>query len=207
MPSRLYLPQSLRRMAAYFIDEICLALLLFPLWRIVWDVFFVDDDLFLSLPAFFFLMFFPALYQFVFWSFFSRTPGQWVMGLWLVQASDDGRRVTWTQALLRALAMRLSLFFSYAIYLVAFFRYDRTHLGDWVAETRVMQEMETPRRIRLHPIVGTILILLYISDGFSRAMLTWECIDWENGQIEMHDFMDSYWTPDIGFEMTDESDD
>lgn len=205
MTNKLYLPQSLRRITAYGIDQCCLVLLLFPLWKIVWEVFTLDNDLFLSLPAFFFLLLFPALYQFVFLSFFSRTPGQWVMGLWVVSGRDDRRRVSVWQALLRALGMRLSLFFSYGIYLVALFRYDRTHLADWIAETRVMQESETPRRIRLHPILGALLVFLYVSDGFSRAILTYECIDWGSGQVEMHDFMEAYWGSDLDFEYpTDE---
>lgn len=204
MTKDLALPQTLRRLAAHGVDEICIGLLLFPLWRLIWDVFTTDEDVFISIPMLFFILFFPMLYQFVFLMLFSRTPGKWLLNMWVVDAHDSSQKISWAQALLRALTSRLSLFLSWAIYALAFFRYDRTHLADWVAETRVMQESETPRRPRLHPWFAGFLVVFYAGEGFSQAMMIWESIDWGSNRVELHDFFASTWNSDLGFEAAEE---
>jgi uncharacterized RDD family membrane protein YckC len=136
------------------------------------------------------LFFVPALYEFVFLTLMQATPGKWFLGLKVVPFADPMGRLDWQQCVLRPLMGRLSFFFSWAIYALAFFRYDRTHAVDWVAETRVIQFTPRLTRAKLRPVLGSLLIILYVYEGLLSAKGVLQKVDWENGQVELRSLMD-----------------
>ncbi len=74
--------------------------------------------------------------------FLGATPAKLFFGLRIVNRHTGGE-LSWPQALIRVLTEHLSFFFGNSFLLLAFLRLDRTHLADWLAETRVVQL--TPR--------------------------------------------------------------
>lgn len=180
-----FVPETSRRLWAYFIDQVLVVILSFPLWSSSFAALIMGEEIFVSIPVFLLIIFFPGLYDFIFVALFGRTPGKWMMNMWIVPAADSQRPLHWTQALLRALCGRLSLFFSWAIFCLAFFRYDRTHLCDWVAETRVVQEKAPPRRFKLHPIVGSVLLVLYLIEGLAQAAQVLKRLDLAANRVEI----------------------
>ncbi len=183
-----YLPSTWKRCFAFAFDQFVMILLYFPLWGFWYEMMTSDEEvIYVPLSVYAFFLLFPFFYEFIFLFLFQQTPGKWVFGLWVVSPSDPARPLTWVQAFLRALVGRFSLFFSWAPYALVFFTYDRRHLVDWVAETRVLQDTPRARPPKIRWIVGIILVLFYVSEGFEHAMYTWDSIDWDSGRVDLQE--------------------
>jgi uncharacterized RDD family membrane protein YckC len=174
-----YVPSTWNRLIAKAIDQVASVIFFIPFFGKVITMLFTDEDVYISLPMLLFLLFIPAIYEALFLALMQRTPGKWMMGLKVVPNHDANENLRWDQCVLRPLTGRLSLFFSLAIYATAFFRYDRTHLADWVAETRVVQA--TPRRSRtnIRWLLGSLCIVMYTYEGINSAINVFDNIDWE----------------------------
>lgn len=91
--------------------------------------------------------------------FLGGSVGKLACGLRVVDRGTGGPLEP-IQALLRVLADELSVFFAFAPRALVYFRWDRTHLSDWIAETRVVSLKEQSFIPRLRPVTGSILVLL-----------------------------------------------
>ncbi|MNL00715.1 RDD family protein [compost metagenome] len=131
------------------------------------------------------LLLVPAIYEFIFLALMQATPGKWMMGLKVVPCNDPNAKLEFGHCLLRPLTGRLSLLLSWAIYAVAFFRYDRTHLCDWVAETRVIQFKPRAARTRLRWVLGTLFVISHGYEGLRSASHTLQQINWSEGKVDL----------------------
>lgn len=171
-----------------------------PFAGVFFRLMFSDEDVYVSLTQLLILFLMPAVYEFVFLVMMQATPGKWVFGLKVVPANNSAERLHWTQCLMRPLMGRLSLFFSVAIYALAFFRYDRTHLCDWVAETRVVQAQPRVKPARLRWFLGTLLVITYAYEGLVSSKLFLNSIDWSHRQADMRLLFDLQDYIDVDFE-------
>lgn len=96
--------------------------------------------------------------------FMSRTPGKWVMGLYVV-GYDGRRRLSWTRCLIRGFVQILSPILSLIPQILALFREDRKQLADLLAGTQVMQKSPRmrPPRIRKKLALGWIALFLALT--------------------------------------------
>ncbi len=122
-------------------------------------------------------------YRWLFVFFLGGTLGKLIMGLQIVPALRPNEALGLFQSFLRALADGLSLFFGQSLRALAFLRFDRTHVSDWVAETRVVQF--TPRK---HPprrrVWFTLVIVLFsFWNAFFRIYTTIHRVHFESGQF------------------------
>ncbi len=92
--------------------------------------------------------------------------GKILLGLRVI--NRNGGELTLMQALLRTLADELSIFFAFAPRALAYFRWDRTHLSDWIAETRVVSLKEQNFFPEARPLVGSVLVVLGLMWGVSN---------------------------------------
>lgn len=186
----IFVPSTLRRLLAQGIDQVIRLFFYLPFAKSFFLVIFTEGEVWISTGQLAVLFLVPAIYEFVFLTLFQATPGKWFLGLKVVPSADPKANLGWQQCVLRPLMGRLSFFFSWAIYAVAFFRFDRTHIVDWVAETRVIQS--TPRQVRakLRPILGSLLIIMNIYEGMVSARGVLQAVDWKNGQVELRSLMD-----------------
>lgn len=180
-----YFPSTLRRLAAKGIDSLIRSVFYLPFIKSFFLLAFTDEDVTISLISLFVMFITPVIYEFVFLVFMQATPGKWLMGLKVVPFSDVAADLDWRQCFLRPFVERLSFFFSLAIYAVAFFRYDRTHLADWIAETRVVQFAPRPASTKIRWFLGSILILVNVLEGVQSSVKMLRVIDWEKGQVEL----------------------
>lgn len=195
-----FVPSTWRRFFAYGIDQLVILPFYLPFAGIFFRLMFSDDDVYISLTQLFILFLMPAIYEFVFLVMLQATPGKWLLGLKVVPANNSAEKLHWSQCLMRPLVGRLSLFFSLAVYALAFFRYDRTHLCDWVAETRVVQGSPRPKPARLRWILGTLLVLGYVYEGLASAQLILNTIDWGNREANIRLLFDLEDYVDVTFE-------
>lgn len=185
-----YIPSTWRRLVAKGLDSVIRSIFYLPFVKSFFLLLFTDEDVRISLGSLLVMFIVPAIYEFVFLALMQATPGKWLMGLKVVPFNDASAHLDWRQCLLRPLMERLSFFFSLAIYALAFFRYDRTHLADWVAETRVVQFTPRPVRTKIRWFLGSIFVLLNVVEGLQSSARILDIIDWEKGQVELRLLMD-----------------
>ncbi|WII70889.1 RDD family protein [Bdellovibrio sp. 22V] len=195
-----YVPSTWKRFFAHGIDQLFILPFYLPFAGVFFRLAFTEDDVFLNFIQLAVLFLIPALFEFVFLYLLQATPGKWFLGLRVVPAGDYQKPLHWSQCVLRALAGRLSFFFSWAIYALAFFRYDRTHLCDWVAETRVVQATPRANKAELRWIVGVIFVLLYAYEGLVSSQMILKSIDWSNRQANLREVFDIQDYVDVTFE-------
>ncbi|MBX3019207.1 MAG: RDD family protein [Bdellovibrionaceae bacterium] len=91
--------------------------------------------------------------------FLGASLGKLACGLRVVDR-ETGGELQPIQVMLRVIADELAIFFAFAPRALALFRWDRTHLSDWIAETRVVSLKEQAYIPELRPVAGSILVLL-----------------------------------------------
>lgn len=187
----IYVPSTWRRLTAQAVDSLIRVVFYLPFAKALFTLAFTDEEVLVSLGHLLLMFLIPAIYEFIFLVLMQATPGKWLMGLKVVPFSNPSEKLHWSQCVLRPLTERLSLFFSWAIYAAAFFRYDRTHVADWVAETRVVQFTPRPQRAGIRWFLGTLLVIFYIYDGMHSAKNLIQVIDWENRQVDLRALLDS----------------
>lgn len=187
---RVFIPSTWSRLFAHGIDQMISLVLYIPFAGLVLKLLLSEEDVFLSLPQLLALFLLPAVYEFVFLVLMQTTPGKWMFGLKVVPFSNPTEPLKWTQCLLRPLVSRLSFFFGWAIFATAFFRYDRTHVSDWVAETRVIQNEPRKSLPKVRWIVGTFFILIYLYEGMISASAVINAIDWSAGRVNVRQLLE-----------------
>lgn len=185
MNNEFYFPSTWKRLSAYFIDQVFSLLFYIPFAGFFYRLTFTSDEVYVSVVELLILFLIPAIYEFVFLLWMQRTPGKALCGLWVVPFANTNDELDWRQCVLRPLVGRMSFFFSWSIFALAFFRYDRTHLADWVAETRVVQKVKRAETTKIRWFVGTILIFAYLSEGLTSSSAILNSIDWSNMQVEL----------------------
>lgn len=180
-----YVPSTYRRVMAFLIDQVVSLLMYVPFYGVFSRLILTDEEVHLSVVQLFILLLIPAVYEFVFLALMQATPGKWLMNLKVVPNHHPDHKLEFGQCLLRPLTGRLSLLLSWAIYALAFFRYDRTHLCDWIAETRVVQFKPRASHARVRWFLGSIFILSHTYEGLSSASHAIRQINWQEGQVDL----------------------
>lgn len=196
----IYVPSTWKRLLALGLDQIFILLFYIPFAKTFFQIFFTDDDVYISLAKLFVLFLVPAVYEFIFLVVLQATPGKWLVGLKVVPVHNAYAELHIYQCLLRPLVSRLSFFFSWAIYALAFFKYDRTHLADWVAETRVIQFTTRAQRPKIRWFLGLILILSNAYEGVISSSSVLNQIDWANKRVELRSLLNTSDLVDIQFD-------
>ncbi len=181
----IYVPSTWRRLLAVLIDQIFISICYLPFYRALYNVWFTEADVELNLFQLLMLFLIPALYETVSLMLIAATPGKWIMGLKVVPAHNPQEELDYAQCVLRPLTSRLSFFFSWAIFALAFFRYDRTHLSDWVAETRVVQFKPRNARAGIRWVLGLFLVVSYSYEGLIYACNVLNEINWQTGKGDL----------------------
>lgn len=186
-----HVPRTWDRVWALSVDGIILFVLSIPLWADLLVKFVTEDVVVLPWWRAIALLFLSTVYDFVFVWLWGKTPGKWMAGLRIIPTDLTRERPNFIESLIRALMDRLTLFFGYAPYCVAFFRYDRSHLLDLVAETRVVADKPRPINAKLRPLSGLILILFFAASSW-RSLDSWAgSVQWTSVGISLPGFRSS----------------
>lgn len=176
LPLAHHLPSHGTRFSAFLLDRFFVSLFFIPfafgelLHFLGW---LVDPGLrpAMSLPSLLLLAWFASyIYRVAFYFYLGATPGKLLGGLRLVPRdwipkTDDFGGLSFSQCLVHVFADDLSFFFAFAPSALLFFRLDRTHLSDWISETRVVSlepQIFVPRR---RPVLGSVLLILGLIAG------------------------------------------
>ncbi|MBX3040523.1 MAG: RDD family protein [Bdellovibrionaceae bacterium] len=176
-------PSTTLRIWAKAVDDALIAVFLIPAFGFSAFNLFSGGPIWVSWAFLAYFLSIPLLYEGLSLWLFGTTPGKWLFFLRVVPAMNPALPLKAGQTFTRALAGRFSFFFSYAIQVIAIFRYDRTHLADWLGGTRVITERPRPRQVAIHWIVGSIAIVLLLSSGLTMATLFLKGISIESGGL------------------------
>ncbi len=171
-------PSISRRFLARFLDQIFLVVVWIPLafksfaelfaggsWsgRIAWIA--------VDLKWLVFALVCQFLYRILFLKMYGATPGKLILGLRLISSAAQTKELTWLQTLIRVFADGLSFFFGLGLFSLALCRYDRCHVSDWLAETRVVRLSSESERLGLgapsrHIFGGLLFFFIFSTSGF-----------------------------------------
>ena len=180
-----FVASTWRRLFARGIDQVIRGLFYLPFGSLFFKLFMTSQEVRVSIVELFVLFMVPAIYEFVFLVLFQATPGKWLLGLKVAPFSSSESKLDLGQCFLRSLVGQFTFFFSWAIFAVAFFRYDRTHLADWIAGTRVVQSRPRLTQAKVRPILGLLFVILYSWEGLVSASSMIQKIDWSHGQADL----------------------
>lgn len=175
----IFVPTTASRLWARAIDAAIVGVFLAPAFG--WSWFFADHGEAVTIPwaLLVYLVAVPVLYETLAIWIFGQTFGKWVFSLHVVSARDDRRAADGWQSLLRAFAGRSTLIFSHGPHAFMFFRYDRTHLIDWVAGTRVVASRVRPDRPAPRVALGLIAVFIFGSAGWMTASGFMRDLGWD----------------------------
>lgn len=165
-----YVAATAKRVAAFVADEILRVLAFVPWWIVmgarelsmatVWQTW----EWFALCYAFHFFARIVCL------KVLQATPGKFLFGLRLI--GRDHRELTWAQCLLRTFTDDISAVLGLATRILVFLRFDRTHLSDWIAETRVVQFVPRSRFPHRRWALTIILFVITAMNGL-QASVVW----------------------------------
>jgi uncharacterized RDD family membrane protein YckC len=176
-----YFPSTWRRLFAHFLDQAYVLILQAPVLITMIINFFQTETLRMHWSHVVYLILVRLLYEILSLYFYSTTLGKHQWGLRVI-TRDSGsadKSVSLEQAILRSLVSRLNFFFGWAIYVLAFFKYNRTHLADWVANTQVVSTIERKNLPKKHWVVASIFIFLTAGESLKSASMTLNAIKWQ----------------------------
>jgi uncharacterized RDD family membrane protein YckC len=119
------------------------------------------------------------------------TPGKLLFGLRVVPKFAPERGLMWFQALIRVLTDQLAFFLGWGFWSLALLRHDRTHLSDWLAETRVVQFTRRAGYPKRRWILGVVLVVYCSISGWASASKIMKSLELSKGQVVV-----SYVIPD-----------
>jgi uncharacterized RDD family membrane protein YckC len=122
-------------------------------------------------------------YKWMFLFFLGATFGKWLFGLRVVPALHPSASLGLMQSLLRVLTDDLSFFFGQALRALALVRLDRTHVSDWVAETRVVQFSKPGRSLRRHWILALLVMVFSFWSQFQSVYRLFLIMDIKAGEV------------------------
>jgi uncharacterized RDD family membrane protein YckC len=170
-----------RRLMAFWIDSFIAGICLLPVWLQLWGSTLIDENISVEwrwLAAGILLQLF---YKWLFLYFLGGTLGKLLMGLRVVPNEHPENPLGLFQSLLRVLSDALAFFFGLAPRALALIRLDRTHVSDWVAETRVVQLVPQTQLIRRHWLLALVVMVLSFGNQFSQLYHTLRNVHFAQG--------------------------
>ena len=168
-----YTANTWKRIFAYLLDSIFIGLLTLPMTLKAFQNYLQNNSIELEWKWIVIGFLLQFSYQWLFLKLLGATLGMLLFGLRLISINGEPG-LTWMQAFLRVFADHFSIFFGKAPQALMFYRFDRRHLSDWIAETRVVQFF--PRRH--HPerrlFLATFLVIYLSWSGFMSAYRTYQ---------------------------------
>ena len=135
---KIYTANTWKRLGAYLVDHCIIGLFFLPVTLQSWQSYLGWGYIQVQWKWVLICFALQFSYRWLFLKLLGATLGHLLFGLRLVSLHGNGS-LTWLQSLLRILVDHLSFFFGEALKVLIFLRFDRTHLSDWVAETRLVQ--------------------------------------------------------------------
>lgn len=174
---RYYFPSTYRRLVAFFLDKFFKNILRGPVVYFIIVDYLKHDVIRIHIYHLCYVILLELLYDVFILSIWGKTPGKYLTGLAVVDRQTKVG-ISFSQSLLRYLVGLLHLFFGWAIYALAFFKRQRTHLADWIAGTQVVSLNHPRATPKIRWIVGLFLCISISSDSWHKAKIAMKSYSW-----------------------------
>lgn len=177
----LYLPSTWKRLMAHFFDRTYVGILQAPVYLTVFFDYLRSGHVRLSWPHLLYVILVSIAYDTLSLYFFSTTLGksQWKLRVVNRTSATADSKMGIFQVLTRVLTSRLSFYFGWSVYALAFFRYNRTHLSDWVAGTQVVSTVPRKSLPRIRWVLATGFIIMMLGETVRSTAITLDLITWQ----------------------------
>lgn len=206
-----HISSTWKRLVARFIDDAYVFILQGPVVIIFFKDFIISGEPKIHWAHALYFVAVKIVYETLFVHFFSATPGKMHMGLKILnrQPERTSKNIALDQAFLRSLVSQLSYIFGWSLYVTAFYKYNRTHVADWVAETQVVSKIKRADRPQLRWIFATCFIFFFMSSSLKGASVSLSAIVWKSPYLHLQntEFVKMFKDVEVSFDedMDDDS--
>jgi uncharacterized RDD family membrane protein YckC len=176
-------PSLFRRIVAFGIDSWIAGLFFLPVWIQLMGSLIRVGQMEVEIQWLLVCYGMQFLYSWFFLYFLGGTLGKLMMGLRVVPARDPQVELGLFQSFLRVLTDQLSLFFGQALRALALVRLDRTHVSDWVAETRVVQLKPVNFKPRRHVLLALFIGVMSLTSQFREVDRIIQRVEFSEGRV------------------------
>lgn len=182
-----HLPSTWRRLVARLLDDGYVFILQLPVIIIfVTNVFRTNEFKIHWAHAVYFVLV-RILYESLSLAFFSTTLGKRQLGLQVINQNKmaDKSKISLEQAILRSLVSQLSHIFGWSLFVTALYKYNRTHIADWVADTQVVSFIPRTKRPQVRWVFATGFIFLFLTGSIKGAVVAVQSLTWNKPYIHI----------------------
>jgi len=172
-----------RRLIAYGLDSFIAGLCFLPVWIQIVGSALQDQQVRIDWTWVALGILLQLFYKWLFLYFLGGTLGKLLLGLRVVSRNQPEKGLGLLQSLLRVLTDSLSFFFGNALRALALMRLDRTHVSDWVAETRVVQFSKPSSPTKRHIFLALVIMMVSFSNQFQAIYQIAQGLRFEAGQF------------------------
>lgn len=189
MLRKYYTASTYRRIWAHMVDSFIINICYAPLWIQVLSSLLKTNEISFDLRWLLVCFLFQFAYRWLFLYFMQATLGKLIFGLKVIDRFDEDKELGLMQSFLRVLCDQFSLFFGYGLAILALYRFDRTHLSDWVAETRVVQSFPRAHPAQRRWIFASLAFVYVMSTQFFGVYQILQRVKWfSTGPVVSIDF-------------------
>lgn len=178
-----HLPSTWRRLAARLTDDVYIFILQSPVVYFFLREFFQTGETKIHWAHAAYFVLIRVAYETFTVAFFSATLGKLQMGLRVInknRESAKGDPIAFDQALLRALVCQLSHIVGWSLFVTAFYKHNRTHVADWIADTQVVSlEFKRKERPRRRWLFATGFIFFFMAGSIKGTAMTLQSMTWK----------------------------
>ena len=178
-----FIPSTWKRVLAWCLDQVFIWMMIAPILIMFPQT--EDGWIGISLPWALVLLVAPVFFEMAGLYYFNATPGKWICHLKILPASKASEQHWAVHTLIRAVLGFCGMFL-WVIFVTGLFRYDRRHLADLIAETRVVGFSARPLP-QVRPVLGLIVVLLGLIQGGASLAAQISNVDYEDGSIFIPD--------------------
>ena len=121
---------------------------------------------------------------------FQALPAQYFLGLRIISTYHPEMGLALLQVVVRVVVAQFKYLLGPSIYFIALFHRERQHLGDILAETRVVQIQERILTTKSRAFVGSVLVYVSLTSNLSQVveLVSSKKISSSGFQVEMPKF-------------------
>ncbi len=166
----MYVASTFRRIIAHCADELISAVFLIPVVVSVWVQMSKDQDIIVPWRLLTSIWLARVCYEIICIYILQAMPAQRFFGLKILSTYHPELGLGLFQTTIRVLVAQLKYVLGPSIYFLALFHRDRQHLGDILAETRVVQINERNFSPKARIILGSILVFASLLMNLNEAI-------------------------------------
>lgn len=172
-----------RRFLAFGLDSFIAGLCFLPAWIQLFGSWIKSQTLAVDWNWIALGLTLQLFYKWLFLYFLGGTLGKLLFGLRVVSIHHPEQGLGLLQSLLRVLTDYLSIFFGHSLRVLALMRLDRTHVSDWVAETRVVQFAKPTAPTQRRVVIAVLIMVFSFSSQFQSLYRAFQTVYFEDGQF------------------------